>query len=401
MIVSPPDIDVLVVGGGAAGVAAAIAAKRLGAETLLVDRLPYLGGTATAAEVGTICGLFRCLDGDPQWVDEGFPREFAERLTPGKKIRPCCYRKVLHFVPYEVRNFERTCHLLLEDEGVHTMLHTTVTAVVRDGARIQSVTGLSEGVFRTIAVRNVVDCSGGARIGELCTISPLTDERFQSPSLVFELGNLSIRDEEATRLYLMKELLKIEVKDSESGRAAVSIAPAGVRHNSVLLKLTLIGLPPGAQLEEVLTPRSHRLAEHACRRLSQEVPLLADATLAHVAREIGIRTGPRHVGKEVLDGDAVRSCKQSADSVAFGGWPIEYWGMDGRVRIELLTAGGTYGIPSGSLQSATIENLYFAGKHLSADSDAVASARVIGTCLATGFAAGIMAAKGLKPVSFM
>src|ERR1700754_4038650 len=79
------DCDVLVAGGGSAGIAAAVASARLGARTLLVERHGMLGGMASAALVHSICGLYRLDDGTkpPELANEGFAAEFARQLLAG------------------------------------------------------------------------------------------------------------------------------------------------------------------------------------------------------------------------------------------------------------------------------------------------------------------------------
>jgi FAD dependent oxidoreductase len=80
------------------------------------------------------------------------------------------------------------------------------------------------------------------------------------------------------------------------------------------------------------------------------------------------------------------------DAVARGCWPVEQWAADGRQSVRYLPQGEHYEIPARCLQAARAQNLFMAGKSLSADADAVASARVMGCCLATGASAGKLAA---------
>src|ERR1017187_4830818 len=94
--------DVLVIGGGAAGVAAATAAGRAGARVVLLERYGFLGGLATTAQVGTICGLYlRATTGaEAPPVAGGFPNEFAARLQQAGGTKPLCVDRGLWVLPY-------------------------------------------------------------------------------------------------------------------------------------------------------------------------------------------------------------------------------------------------------------------------------------------------------------
>jgi hypothetical protein len=111
------------------------------------------------------------------------------------------------------------------------------------------------------------------------------------------------------------------------------------------------------------------------------------------------RSGAMIVGRYVLTGDDVLSARKFPDAIARSCWPIEQWSADGRQRVRFLAPGEHYEIPARCLQAARTENLFMAGKSLSADADAIASARVMGCCLATGAAAGTLAAECVQSVS--
>lgn len=101
------------------------------------------------------------------------------------------------------------------------------------------------------------------------------------------------------------------------------------------------------------------------------------------------------VGEYILTGADVLGAKKFPDAVARCAWPVEQLGADGKARVRWLEPGDCYEIPAGALRAAKIKNLFMAGKTISADVDAIASARVMGCCLATGAAAGILAADSL------
>jgi len=111
---------------------------------------------------------------------------------------------------------------------------------------------------------------------------------------------------------------------------------------------------------------------------------------------VGIRTGRRPEGKYTLTETDVKGCRKFDDGIANGSWAIEYWGSDNKLKMEYFAEDDYYQIPKGCLMSAKFDNLFYAGKNISATEKAIASARVIGTCLQTGWAAGKLAAAGVS-----
>ena len=108
------------------------------------------------------------------------------------------------------------------------------------------------------------------------------------------------------------------------------------------------------------------------------------------------RAGRMILGQYLLTGDDVLGGRKFPDTIACCAWPVEQWNEHGVVRFRYLLAGTHYEIPARSLRAARIKNLFMAGKTISADMDAIASARVMGCCLATGAAAGNLAAGYLE-----
>src|SRR5207245_9705615 len=108
------------------------------------------------------------------------------------------------------------------------------------------------------------------------------------------------------------------------------------------------------------------------------------------------RAGRMIRGEYVLGSEDVLHAKKFPDAVARCAWPIEQWDESGRARLRYLPEGEHYEIPARSLRAAGVSNLFMAGKTISADEDAIASARVMGCCLATGAAAGNLAAEWVK-----
>jgi hypothetical protein len=126
-------------------------------------------------------------------------------------------------------------------------------------------------------------------------------------------------------------------------------------------------------------------------------PGFARAFISHAAPQVGVRESRRLVGRHVLTREDVLSGRRFDDAVARASWPIELW-QEGHLgaTYEYLEDGQSYDIPGRCLQARDVANLFVAGRCLSATHEALGSARVIGTCLATGEAVGVMAARAAE-----
>ena len=113
------DTDVVVLGGGSAGVSAAVAAARKGLKVILIERNSFLGGKATAAELGTVCGLYQFSKKEkPEYIVKGFAREFAEALQNRSNTKPLHNADGLHYLPYDIDAFKNICIELLNENKV-------------------------------------------------------------------------------------------------------------------------------------------------------------------------------------------------------------------------------------------------------------------------------------------
>ncbi|MCB9664800.1 MAG: FAD-dependent oxidoreductase [Alphaproteobacteria bacterium] len=386
--------DVLVAGGGAAGVAAAVGAARAGARVVLLERQGFLGGMATAALVGTVCGLYvRSATRPGTWAVGGFARELAERLAASSDTVPVRWREGLQFLPYAPLAFRRLCDEVLLEAGVETWLHATVLGVARDGRRIAQVRACGwdrEVVFEPGAV---VDTTGTAWVSA-CAGAPLREEGpHQAPAWVFAVAGLPPVDPLSLKLGLGVGVRR----GIESGRLpdalrAVSVVPGSHLEGRCYLKLGLVGTLAGEPLAVAEREREARaLAGMLVEHLRTEVEGFQHVAVTDMAAQVGVRTGRRPVGRATLREEDVLQARRAADEVAAGAWPIEHWGDAPEPVLRHLPEGRTYGIGAGTLEAADVDGLFVAGRMLSADDGAVGSARVIGTCLATGYAAGTLA----------
>ncbi|MEP6662047.1 MAG: FAD-dependent oxidoreductase [Verrucomicrobiota bacterium] len=353
--------DIAVVGSGAAGIAAAVSAARAGAKTLLLDQRGSVGGIGGGSGLTTLCGLH---DSQGNFINGGFAREFAEALqnedqfsNPVKKMGRLF---VQHYRPV---SFQKIAARFLANERL-------LTTRWNSGVRDVSMRGNRLHRLNEMEVAAVIDCSGDAVVGRLAGEKILsTDDSTQASAVIFTLEEVEA--------------------DFHSPLVVAQILSA----------LAHAGFPPAhflsgceSNLTTVKYSGTPETAPALITFLKTKVPGFSRSRALQTQFTAERRAGSMIEGHYLLRGEDVLGAKKFPDAVARNHWPIEQWSADGRQKLRYLPGNDFYEIPARSLRAARTENLFMAGKTLSADVDAVASARVMGCCLATGAAAGLLAA---------
>jgi FAD dependent oxidoreductase len=394
--------DVVVVGGGAAGLAAAVASAQAGARTALVERYGFLGGMATAGMVSTICGLYHTSSsGPPEPLNAGFAETVAHRLAAMPGCSAPVRRGRTHVLPYTPFAFACLADELTASTGdLDVYLHAFLADVETGSGRIATLRLATWERRIELAARAVVDTSGDAVVAHLAGMAtvtmPLPDR--QLASLVFVLQQVDTGAlGPGPRVALLRLLAGAEREGRlPKGAANLAVAPSP-QPGEVVCKLALSGIT-----EELPANRDFlTLAEQEGRRRALAVteylktlPAFARAFVSHAAPQVGVRESRGVIGHYQLTRDDVLSGRKFEDGVARASWPIELW-QDGRegATYEFLPDGSSYDIPLRCLQARDLDNLFVAGRCMSATHEALGSARVIGTCLATGEAVGRAAAR--------
>lgn len=392
--------DVAVLGGGAAGLAAAVSAASQGARTLLVEKYGFLGGMATAGMVGTICGLYHnARDGSPRLLNHGLAEVFARRLAE----LPGCQGPVRHgrvaVLPYHPFAFACLAdQLTAEQPALEVWLHAYLVSAEAQGPLLTAVEVASWDGRREVGARAFVDATGDAVLsalagGDLETAPPA--ER-QLPSLVFAMQGV---DQEQLRGGRVVGVLRAVALAEAEGRLPEGSSNLALRPTAqpgeVVGKLALEDRGTGAPSDMAVIEREARRRVAALARfLVEAVPAFAAGFLSHTAPQVGVREGRRILGRYRLSRQDVLQGRAFEDGQARAAWPIELWepGKTG-ASYEYLEDGASYEIPLRALRPARLENLFVAGRCLSASHQAAGSARVIGTCLAVGEAVGKIAAE--------
>lgn len=391
--------DVLVVGGGAAGLAAATAAGRSGARVVLLERFAYLGGLATAGAVGTVCGLYLrdTTRSKPALVASGFLGEFSERLARASNSKPLRLDRGLWVLPFQPWAFARVADAVVnETRKVTFVLQATVANVVATRGRIREVRALAWNEPLTVRPKWVVDCSGEATVAALAGGAVQDGSADQSPALVFVMDNAVPGFAKSAWLDLLRTLRRaVNQKRLPAGCDRLALVPAAGGDGRVMFKLNLTAGEPAQPmwLRHTTCERDGRAKVDAIQRfLLKNVASFRSARFSGAAAQIGVRTGRRIQGVTTLMDKDVLSCHRFADGIARGCWPMEHWHHRLQPTMMYLEERDSYEIPFGCLWPAGLTNVLAAGRALSATPGALASARVIGTCLATGWAAGSAAA---------
>jgi hypothetical protein len=401
------DSDVVVAGGGAAGVAAAVTAARQGLRVVLVERYGFCGGGAVAGMSGTVCGLYAASENAarPQQVVFGFADEFVQLLeSRGGLTPPVRYGKTWTRVHDPLIWREAADHLVRE-AGVQVLFHSTVTGVLLEGQRIEGLVAYTKQGTVTVRSKIAIDASGDADVLAMAGLPTFVgdDGRVQNPTMMFRLGG--VNTERFVRTYGADTIMPEQVSEllrrhHGNGyflpRAKVWLFTT-TRPGELLCNCTRVVGADGRELN-TLFAADFTDAEVEGRRQVREYARFFRDHLAGCEKswvndtgvQVGVRQTRQGRGTALLSNQDVVKGTKSADGIARSPWPIELH-AGAKPRVEWLLD-DYYEVPYGCFVPQRGEGLLFAGRCLSAQHEAVASARVTAQCFSYGHAIGHAAA---------
>lgn len=415
--------DVLVVGGGPSGIAAAISAARNGAKTLLIERNGFVGGMATAALVGP---FMTCYDGKGQTqIIRGIFDELVRNLEQeGGAIHPskvgwatphAAFIRIGHdhVTPFDSELLKIVAEKMLLDAGVELLYYTQfIDCITRDG-KIESVIAAKKEGLCTINAKVYIDCSGDADVAEKAGVPTLkgrsTDGQMQPSTMFFRVCNV---DSDRVYKYVeeCKDLMGIPFHGVfswliEDGRArgewTIERAEMGTyeTNNKGEWKLNTTRIPhiDGTKSED-LTKASieGRLqVRQVYQFLKKHVPGFENAKMMETGSVIGIRESRHIVGKYTIQKDDVLQSRTFDDDILICSNAIDIHDDNGTAG-EYVVVDKWYGIPYRALIPERCDNLLVGGRTISATSEAVSAFRVMPPCFGIGQAAGTAAALCVK-----
>ncbi len=189
------EVDLVVVGGGAAGTAAAIAGARGGLRTTLIEEMPFLGGMSTGGCVGTFCGFYtRERDGSLVPLVGGLPLEIAETLLErNHALGPIPHQDtgVLPYVPWGVKTLLE--ELVRTEPRLRVVLHAKLTHALVEQGEIQGVVVQTRAGRTALRARVYVDASGDAELSRLAGAETRLGDELQYPSMMFTMQNVDVQ----------------------------------------------------------------------------------------------------------------------------------------------------------------------------------------------------------------
>jgi hypothetical protein len=413
------EAEVIVVGGGPAGIAAAIASARNGARTFLVEQYGFLGGMATAGLVGPFMTSYG-IDGQEPII-EGIFREVVDRMVAlGAAIDPAqvdgfsAYGGYHHYghehvTPFDPEGLKYVAQEMCVQAGVELKLHRFfLDALLQEGA-VAGVVVASKSGLEAMRAEVVIDTTGdadvAARAGAPYEQGRRDDGLLQPVSLFFRVGNVN---DGAVQAYMD------EHPDDESFRNIVAEAKARGEFSHTKNWFTMFRTPrPGvwwanvSRIHNVDATDAEQLAraEIEGRRqvlylvdfMRKRLPGFENCALIDTGPQIGVRETRRIVGEYVLTADDVFAARRFEDAIARVSFPIDIHDPKGGGGFfEGPREGPYYTIPYRCLVPLKVENLLVAGRPISATHEAHGSLRVMPPCFATGQAAGTAAALALE-----
>lgn len=419
-------VDVLVVGGGPAGLGAALGAAAAGARTALVERYGFLGGNATAALVMPLMSFHNEVRSALESYPEAAVRLMPNDHGPGQAVVAGALNRLLgrllelggalapgpstgYTVPFDPEVLKLAAMDVLDDAGVEVLLHALASGVVGDGAPEGVVFETKSGPV-VVEAAAIVDCTGdgdvAARAGAPYEVGRVEDGLTQPMTLMFRMVEfdrhrfseyVERHPDQWRGVHGLWEVLA-------DARAAGELEPpredllffATPHEREVSVNSTRVTDALGIDVWDL------SVAEWAARRqmwqiaevLRRRVPGFAEAYPVQSGTTIGVRETRRILGEYRLTAADVLEGRAFDDAIARGAYPIDIHDPagGGGTRLIRLPPGAAYDIPLRCLVPLRVERMLVAGRCISGSHEAHSSYRVSPIAMATGQAAGVCAA---------
>jgi glycine/D-amino acid oxidase-like deaminating enzyme len=403
------EYEVVVLGGGPAGIAAAVAAARCGRRTLLVERYGFLGGMGTAAGVTNFCGLHANVHGDIRQVVHGVADDLLQRIDRlgGLNTPHALFGKTVAQA-YDTAAYKIAADDLMLSTGVEILFHALAAGLVMDGERrVQALLVETKSGRRAVLGKAFIDASGD---GDLAAWAGAPYDKGDGhgnmlyPSTMFRINGVD--PERAGKAW---EVIPGLMAQAEAeGRYKFPRKGAIVRPQKS-------GIEWRVNLTQLANREGHAMDGTDAQELSdaevlgrrqiagvagflREVPGFENSYISDIAPQVGIRETRRVHGLYQLTEADVLECASFDDTVGVNGWPLELH-LKGDVEFrwpKIPESRGFNHLPYRMTVPQGLDNVWVAGRCASMSHEAQSAARVTGACFVMGEAVGVAAHLALQ-----
>ncbi len=419
-----PEADVLVVGGGPAGIGAALGAAKAGARVLLVERYGFLGGSATAGLVLTMASyytsseaklertsdvtLFPTDHGVGKPIIGGVWAELVERLVlAGGAFVPSL--KTGYMVPFDPEIFKLITLEMLNAAGVELLFHSFASGVISNGNEIEGVVFETKSGPIVAKAKVIIDATGDGDVADFAgatfEVGRSRDRMVQPMTLMFLIEGFVLQ---RFREYVLAHpdqwhgvngLSALMQEANAKGELNVPreniLLFGNIHQGHVLVNSTRVLNTLGTDVWDLTRAEleGRRQVAELTRFFRKYVPGFEAAYVQQSGISTCVRESRRIMGEYVLTAKDVLEARQFEDAIALGSYPIDLHSPTGKGTIlKKIKPGAAYSIPLRCLIPLKVDGLVVAGRCISGTHVANASYRTMPICVATGQAAGVCAA---------
>ena len=384
--------DLIVVGGGLTGVAAAVSARRMGMDKVLViEKAGFLGGAPGTCLINPFMPYYTTVDGERFDLSRGFFAELRQLLSdlggyqPGPETIHEEYLKI-------------ALDRLARREGVQALFHAVLCGVEKEGETLTAVQAATKAGVLVFRGRYFIDCTGDADLAVLAGCPyhlGRPDGLCQPMTLCFRIGNVDIDAYHRNRALMQQKYKEWQaagkIKNPRENVLVFGTLVDGMLHFNTTRIVKHDPTDPFDVTEAEMLAREQMLEMYEF--LKAEAPGFEHSQLLYSAGEIGARESRMIDGEYTLTQEDLVNCVKFEDAVAAGNYDIDIHNPEGSGTSHYYFPAGTwYTIPYRCLQPKNADNLLVAGRCISSTHEAQASYRIMPIVTTLGQAAGTAAA---------